>query len=145
MTEPVPCASPLSGRLLLLVEDDPAQLEDYRRMLERLGCAVFAAATAEAGIAFARSVSIDAILTDNVLTGMTGLRSIAEYAKSTDAPVVIMTSHVNADLEKDARLLGAKGVFSKPLVREAILAGLVEKIEAVRPRATTRPGREGGE
>ena len=128
MNEPLSCASQLSGRLLLLVEDDPVQLEGYRRMLERLGCAVFAASTAEEGIAFARSVTIDAILTDNVLAGMTGLRSISEYAKSTDAPVVIMTGHACADLEKDARLLGAKGVFVKPLVPETILAGLVEKM-----------------
>jgi DNA-binding NtrC family response regulator len=133
MTEPRFRSSGLSGKLVLLVEDDEAQLDAYRRTLEELGCAVFAAATAEAGIEFARSARVDAILTDNVLTGMTGLRSIAEYAKSTSAPVLIMTTHIDADLRKDARLLGAKGVLAKPLVWDAILSALVscwEKIEA---------------
>jgi CheY-like chemotaxis protein len=117
----------LSGKLVLLVEDDPSQLDSYRRTLEQLGCAVFAAASAEAGIEFTRSFAVDAILTDNVLTGMTGLRSIAEYAKSTPAPVLIMTSHVSEEIKEDARLLGAKGVFAKPLVWEPIIDELAAR------------------
>ena len=124
MEEPRPRASPVSGMRVLLVEDDPAQLDEYLRILDRFGCVVFPAATAEAGIEWARSVPLDAIMTDHVLPGMSGLRSIAEYAKSTRAPVLVMTSHFDADLEKDARLLGAKAAFAKPLILEALAGEL---------------------
>ena len=130
-------ATRISGMRVLLVEDDPAQMDCYCRILESLGCVVFAAVMAETGIELARTVQVDAILTDNVLPGMTGLQSIAKYSESTNASVLIMTSHFNGDIEKDALLLGAKGVFVKPLVWEAVttaLAAYLGKSEDGRPR-----------
>ena len=100
--------------VVLLVEDDPSQLVDYITKLEGSGFLVLSAASAEHGITLAQSHHIDAILTDNILPGMTGLRSIAEFAKHTRAPVFVMTSHYNAEVENDARLLGAKGCLKKP-------------------------------
>jgi DNA-binding response OmpR family regulator len=115
---------------ILLVEDDPAQTDAYRRILESLGCAMLVASTAETGLELARAVAFDAILTDNVLAGMSGLRSIAEYAKSTKAPVLMMTSHFSADLEKDALLLGAKRVFAKPLAWDSVIPELAALSES---------------
>ena len=120
MLEPDPRGSRLTGMRVLLVEDDLFQLDACRRALEALGCAVSVAASAEAGIELARSSPFDAILTDNILSGMTGLRSIVEYAIATRSPIFLMTSHFSAEVEKDALLVGARRVFAKPLVWDDI-------------------------
>jgi DNA-binding NtrC family response regulator len=112
------------GMRVLLVEDDPIQKHDYIRILESFGCAVTAAETAENGIELSRSNSFHVILSDNILAGMSGLRSIFEYAKATNAPVLIMTSDFGAEIEKDALLLGAKRVFAKPLAWDAVVSEL---------------------
>jgi CheY-like chemotaxis protein len=105
-------------RSLLIVEDDPAQLAEYAQKLRELGYKVFSATSAEEGIGFIQSqaAAVDVILTDNILPSMTGLRSIAEFAKCSRAPVFIMTSHPNSESEEDALLLGARAYLKKPLV-----------------------------
>lgn len=107
--------APHNKPTVLLVEDDPAQLSDYTAKLQGSGYRVYAAASAEDGIALAQSRRVDIILTDNVLPGMSGLRSIAEYSKCSQAPVFVMTSNLSADVKKDALMLGAKLCFKKPL------------------------------
>ena len=100
---------------LLIVEDDPVQLEEYRRVLNSKGYVVTCAKSAEEAISLADSNEFDAILTDNVLPGMTGLRAISEFQRRSKAPIALMTSHPSPDLHKDALLLGAAAFFKKPL------------------------------
>lgn len=100
---------------VLLVEDDPSQLADYAAKLEGAGCRVLSAVTAEDAISLTQNHRVDIILTDNVLPGMSGLRSISEFAKRSDAPVLVMTSHFSVEVEHDALLLGAKFCLKKPL------------------------------
>ena len=121
----------------LLVEDDPSQLADYTAKLEESGYLVHRAATAEDAIRLAQSHPIDVILTDNVLPGMTGLRAIAEFAKYSPAPVLVMTSHHSAEVEKDAQLLGARCCLRKPLDFALLLRELREAADAARVRTAT--------
>lgn len=126
---------------VLLVEDDPAQLADYTTMLEGSGYRVRSAASAEDGIALTQSHRVDVILTDNVLPGMTGLRSIAEFAKCSQAPVLVMTSDSSADVEKDALMLGAKGCFKKPLDFVLLRQEIRQAIDnnAIEPQSKSPP------
>ena len=59
---------------ILLVEDEAANLEMYRRMLEALGYTVLAAATPEECIRLARehAGSVELLLTDVIMPGMNG-------------------------------------------------------------------------
>lgn len=118
-TKKEPAASPAPKALrvlhILLVEDDKEQRLRYRSHLEAAGCKVRAVDSAESGIFEAQNGAFDLILSDNVLPGMTGLRSLAEYAKCTKAPVIIMTSHYSEEVAKDGLLLGARAVLAKPL------------------------------
>ncbi len=59
---------------VLLAEDEPANLEMYRRMLDRLGYAVLPASTPEECLRLARECTgrIDLLLTDVVMPGMNG-------------------------------------------------------------------------
>jgi len=103
------------NRSLLIVEDDPSQLAEYAYRFEELGYQVCHAVSAEEAIVLARTHRFAAILTDNILPGMTGLRSLPELMKCSRAPVFVMTSHHSPESEQDALLLGAKAFLKKPL------------------------------
>ena len=104
-----------SKKVVLLVEDDPLQLAQYGTELESRGFLVCNAASAEDGIRLVKENRIDVILTDNVLPGITGIRSILEFAKISKAPLLLMTSHYSKETEGDALLLGARCCLKKPL------------------------------
>lgn len=108
------------GFAVLLVEDDTRTLDSLRRGLESFGWRVTPVQSAEAGLEAARDSAFDVILTDHVLPGMSGLRSISEYAKLTRAPVVVMTQDYSDSLAADAALLGARRTLRKPLSAEAV-------------------------
>lgn len=110
-----PAPKALRALHILLVEDDNDQRAQYRGFLEAAGWKVRAVDSAESGIFEAQNGAFDLILSDNVLAGMTGLRSLSEYAKCTKAPIIIMTSHYSSDLAKDGLMLGAHAVLAKPL------------------------------
>ena len=103
------------GLAVLLVEDDPAQLSEYSALLRGLGYEVRGANSAESALELVEQKSFDVIITDNVLPGINGLRSIQEFAKRTPAPVLLMTSNYCADVVDDARLLGARVCLKTPL------------------------------
>ncbi len=80
-----------------------------------MGYDVVAASSAEEALTCVGVGRFDAILSDNILPGMTGLRAIGEFRKLTDAPVLLMTSDADENAEKDALLLGASAFLRKPL------------------------------
>jgi DNA-binding response OmpR family regulator len=100
---------------ILIVEDEPDQVDQYRRAFAARGYAVACAGTAEEGLALADASSFDAILTDNHLPGMMGLEAIPEFKRRSTAPIMMMTSHWTPEDEKNALLLGAIAVLKKPL------------------------------
>jgi DNA-binding response OmpR family regulator len=103
------------SKRILLVEDDAEQLDEYCLVLRVRGYEVTAVQSAEEALKVVENERFDVILTDNVLPGMTGLRAIPELRKRSKAPIVLMTSHPNPDMEKDALLLGAEAFLEKPL------------------------------
>ena len=108
-------ASPNGPAHILLVEDDPAQLSDAWGMLEVLGYRITAAASAEEAVRLLERTCFDAILTDNILPGMTGFQALPQL-RASGSPVIVMSSQHGPDMEKDARLLGAAAFIKKPLV-----------------------------
>lgn len=116
----------MKGRILIV--DDEAPLRDvFRMFLEEQGYEARTAGSAEDGIAAAAKETFDAILLDNVLPGMTGLRALSELKKR--APVVLMTGHCDEETRRDALLLGAVAVLSKPIdfkVFDEFLLGVIK-------------------
>lgn len=105
----------LDNRRVLIVEDDLTQLAQYRRVLEGAGYWTVAVDNAEAAVVLAGQARFDAILTDNVLPGMTGLQALAQLRKS-GSPVIVMSSQAAPETGKDALLLGAAAFLKKPVV-----------------------------
>mgnify|MGYP001559851134 FL=1 len=124
---PVPGA-PLK---VLIVDDEPSVLLMLERCLTEAGCVVRRAASAEAGIAIARSEPLDVILTDLCLPGMNGFEAIGAFRGERGTPVLVMTGHNDSEFQKDAICFGAVGLIEKPV-------DLIQLIDSVR-RAAGRP------
>jgi DNA-binding response OmpR family regulator len=114
---------------MLIVDDESVILEMLTRLLEEKGYSVRKAASAEAALAALEREPVDLILLDNVLPGMTGMRSLAEIRRRSSAPVIMMTGHYDEEFCRDALILGASDVLTKPIDQQALCATL-EKASA---------------
>jgi PAS domain S-box-containing protein len=100
---------------VLVIDDDPTQLELMTRFLDREGFAACTATSGEAGLALARSVHPRAILLDVTMPGMDGwavLRSLKADPALQDIPVVMVTFINDNGL---ASALGATDHVTKPV------------------------------
>jgi CheY-like chemotaxis protein len=103
---------------VLIVEDNPVNLELATDLLEAANFAVYPARTAEEGLYLAKSVALDLVLMDLGLPGMDGLaaaRALKTDPATTHLPVVALTAHAmkgDADLASRA---GCLGYLTKPI------------------------------
>jgi PAS domain S-box-containing protein len=120
-------ATALSGRRVLLAEDEPVNREISRMLLEELGLRVDAAEDGEAALALAARGGYDLILMDMQMPKMDGLeatRRLRLLAEGAAVPVVAMTANA---FEADRRACLAAGMndfLSKPVDPEMLKAAL---------------------
>lgn len=108
----------MSRRKVLLVEDNPANMELAADLLEVAGFQVLRAPTAKVGIALARTEAPDAILMDIGLPDMDGLaaaRTLKEDPRTKDIPVIATTSHAMKGDEGRILESGCDGYITKPI------------------------------
>jgi diguanylate cyclase (GGDEF)-like protein len=112
---------------VLLIDDEPAQRKLFATYLTRLGFDVVTATDGHDGLAKARALRPDAVLSDVLMPGMDGfhfcikLRSDPELA---GIPIVLMSSYYEQEADKElARRAGAYAlVGTAPDFREPIEA-----------------------
>jgi CheY-like chemotaxis protein len=122
-----PAPLPLASRRLsvLVVDDDLLVLENTAAMLEDLGHTVVEARSGEEALALLRRTrTVDLIVTDYAMPGMTGLQ-LANAVASERPGTVILLSTGYAELPSDAR--SSLPRLSKPFDQ----AALAKAIEAV--------------
>jgi CheY-like chemotaxis protein len=108
----------LAGRRILVVEDNPLNLELALELLRGQGCRILVAEEAETGLELARAESPDLILMDIQLPGMDGLTAIGRLSENPGTrhiPVVTLSAHAMAGDREKALRMGAVGHLSKPL------------------------------
>jgi CheY-like chemotaxis protein len=107
-----------AAKKILIIEDNPLNLELARDILEQAGHLVCAASSAEKGIQLARSELPDLILMDVSLPGMDGLsatRLLTHDPDTAKIPIIFLTAHaMHGDKEK-AVAAGCKGYLTKPI------------------------------
>ena len=126
---------------ILVVEDNPLNLELATDLLEASGFGVRSARTAEEGLRLAREVSPDLILMDVSLPGLDGLaatEALQADAANRHLTVIALTAHAMKGDEELARKAGCDGYLSKPIDTRAFAKQVAGFIAAADSRRTER-------
>lgn len=103
---------------LLIIEDNPLNVELARDLLEAGGFEIHSTNTAEEGIRIAREISPDLILMDISLPGMDGLcatRNLKADPATHGLRVIGLTAHAMKGDEGTALDAGFEGYLTKPI------------------------------
>ena len=102
-------------RKVLVVDDEPAICELYKRALDRKKYTVDAANSGEEAIQAASQNNYDFIFLDLKMPGMNGVEAFKEIKKmAIRSLVVIVTAYPDSELLSDAMKLGPLTVILKP-------------------------------
>jgi DNA-binding NtrC family response regulator len=121
---------PATPQRILIVDDEPAILFAYRKLIEREGIDVDISESLDEALEMIRVCPYFAIIADMRLAGtdnedgMEILRTIQEMRP--DTKVILATGYGNSETERKALALGASHYFEKPVMPAAILAALKE-------------------
>jgi CheY-like chemotaxis protein len=117
---------------ILIIEDNPLNMELAADLLNAAGSEVLQATTAERGIQLARSLLPDLILMDTSLPGMDGLQAI-RILKSEPAtekiPVISLTANAMKGDEETARAAGALAYVTKPIDTRTFVKSVSEFVK----------------
>lgn len=108
----------MAGEQILIVEDNPLNMELARDLLEAWGYTVREASTAQEGIESVRTQKPHLVLMDIQLPGMDGLtatRILREDPNLADLKIVALTAHAMKGDEQKVLEAGCNGYISKPI------------------------------
>jgi PAS domain S-box-containing protein len=115
---------------ILLVEDDELVRRSAERILQGAGYQVIAATGSEQaiGIARDRARSIDLLLSDVVMPGMSGGEMYEEIRKNRDVRVVFMSGYTDDTVVRHGILEGNVPFLTKPFTKQSLLVKVREAI-----------------
>jgi PAS domain S-box-containing protein len=110
---------------ILVIDDNPANLETVTDCLAEYGFEVLVARSGETGVERARLVHPDLILLDVIMPGMDGFevcQHLKADAATQEIPIVFMTALVETEQKVRGFQVGAVDYITKPFQREEVLA-----------------------
>jgi signal transduction histidine kinase len=111
---------------ILIVDDEPALLEAYARILAAAHHEIFRAGTGEEALELCRSQRPDLVLLDSVLPGIQGLevcqRIKGDPELSRSSVILISGRRISPDEQAEGLESGADGYLTKPIERRTLLA-----------------------
>ncbi|SEL00956.1 ATP-binding protein [Halomonas daqiaonensis] len=145
-TDDVVVAAPeqrVTDARLLVVEDNPVNQQVARAMLERLGCRVSVAESADEALHQAARDRFDLIFMDVQLPGMDGLEATrrlrARGGWSAEVPVVAMTAGGPGGDQARCLAAGMNGYLTKPLFQDALMTMLQRHLRHATTTSVGRP------
>jgi DNA-binding NtrC family response regulator len=118
---------------ILVVDDEPPQLEILRHILGSEGYEVAAAASGRTALAALRRQPFDLVLTDLKMADLSGIALLQEILREQPGTcVVLMTAHGSIDSAVEAMRQGAFDYLTKPLDREVLLLAVSRAVERAR-------------
>lgn len=112
-------------RKLLIVDDEPANIELLARRLARRGFEVVSATSADEGIEKAASEKPDVVLMDikmPVVDGFEATRRLKANEQTRGIPVIALTAHAMQEDRDQAVAAGADEYETKPVDLDRLLA-----------------------
>jgi len=120
---------------VLIVDDDEAHAEALGDGLELDGHQCTVVDSGDAGIAKLEEQSFDAVLTDLIMHGKSGLDVLQEAGRlQPDAVVLVITGHGSVETAVEAMHKGAADYLPKPVNLHELRTKLPRHVEAVRHR-----------
>ena len=120
---------------ILCVDDEPAIVTLVARVLQRAGHEVVGVGSGEAALAVLRDRSVDLVLCDHSLPGMTGIQLLeAMAAEGHFAPVVMLTGQASIEHAVTAMRAGAVDYLAKPFEGEQLELSIAKALEITRLR-----------
>ena len=127
---------PSNGYRVLVVDNDPAALSTYRRLLRRAGFETRTASNPLEVLANGQADGVHLLLLDDRMPGLDGMSFLAELRRrECSAPAILVSTCLNEDVIGQARLLGVAKVLEKPIDVMALRRSLFELL----PPAVSRP------
>lgn len=117
----------MSGPKILIIEDNPLNVELVTDLLQAGGFSVHSTQTAEEGLRMAREIQPELVLMDINLPGMDGLcatRTLKADPATRHMTVVGLTAHAMKGDEGDARDAGCDGYLTKPINTRTFVAAI---------------------
>jgi len=124
---------------LLLIEDNPANLELLRFILEAFGHTALCASDGRAGLELARKVHPDLVLCDlrmPLLDGFGVLREIRADERLQGMVMVAVTAYSMPSDRDDALKAGFDGYITKPITPQTIVQEVEALLATGRPKST---------
>jgi two-component system response regulator HydG len=116
-----------SSPTLLVVDDEPSNLESLERIFAREGLAVVTAPDGREGLEVLRKRRVDVLLTDLMMPNVSGVDLLkAARQVSPETEVVLMTAYGTVETAVEAMREGAYDFITKPLKRAHVVR-VVEK------------------
>lgn len=134
---------------LLLVDDDPAVIRAYGRILARDGVTVVAASNGKEAAQLVKDSAFDVIVSDISMPEMTGIEFLkAVRAHDLDVPVILMTGKPGLESAIRAIEYGAYRYLVKPVASQelsdmVLRAARLHAIARLKREALALPGSEG--
>jgi twitching motility two-component system response regulator PilH len=112
---------------ILVVDDSPTEIFQFKEMLEKLGHEVITADNGRDGVSMAISEQPDVVLMDIVMPDMNGFQATRQIARAEETkhiPVIIVSSK-NQETDKVwGQRQGAKGYITKPVVQSELVSAM---------------------
>ena len=125
-----------NGYRVLVVDDDPAVLSTYRRMLRRAGFEPVTEADPRRVLENGHADGVDLLLLDYRMPGLDGLSLLAELRRrECTVPAIMISAYLNEDVIHQARMLGVARLLEKPVDVPALRGHLFDLL----PAAVSRP------
>ncbi|MEI6042769.1 MAG: response regulator [Chloroflexota bacterium] len=108
----------MAGERILIIEDNPLNMELAQDLLEAWGYKVHGASTAQEGIEIARLEKPDLVLMDIQLPGMDGLtatRLLRKDSSLAGLKIIALTAHAMKGDDQKVLEAGCNGYISKPI------------------------------
>lgn len=121
---------PSAPAIVLIVDDHADSLAMYECCLAALGFRPITAQSAEHALVRARTDRPDVVVADFFLPGQSGLELVRQLRmddSTRDARIILLTGHIGAALEQQARDAGCDRFLTKPCLPDA-LAGEIERL-----------------
>jgi|HubBroStandDraft_6_1064221.scaffolds.fasta_scaffold83710_4 EAL domain-containing protein (putative c-di-GMP-specific phosphodiesterase class I) len=135
---------------LLLVDDDPALIRAYERILASHGVLVETASNGREAAERVKAGTFDVIVSDISMPEMTGIEFLkAVRAHDLDVPVILMTGEPDLESALHAIEYGVFRYLAKPVVGQqlwetVLRAARLHKLALIKREALDLPGSDGG-